>query len=190
MTAAGVQRAITEREAETSLITGHIHYGCVKLITKSPLHITIIRNPVDRATSDYRYSRQRMLKKRGRQFYQNKRLKTALKYDFESYLSFLLERKAIFGNDASKAIIGNSTHTTAHNCLESEYFHYGTLENLTGFATSLSGKLGLGSFDLLHENRTQKTIEPAQLGAKQRSLIEKIYDQDFECWEQVNAAGL
>lgn len=63
ITVAQMQRAIQAREQDLDLITGHIHYGFVKLKIKAPKHITVLRDPFSRAQSDYFYAKERMVKK-------------------------------------------------------------------------------------------------------------------------------
>jgi len=180
-----MQRAIASKEQQTSLILGHLHFGSVHLTQKRPLYVTIMRSPYDRALSDYLYTRQRMAKKSGRHFYQNARLKAAARYDFGSYLSFLMEHRTIFGNEACRYIIGASSYSDAYECLRNEYFHYGTLEALDKFADELGDKLGLTEIPLHHENKTITEGHASELGANERTLIEQLYDRDLECWERI-----
>lgn len=180
-------RTIKAREGDLDLITGHIHYGFVKLKSKEPRHITVIRDPVARARSDYFYTRERMGKKAGHSWYQSERLKIAATRDFENYLSFLHERKASYGNTASRFIIGESEFETAFDCLEKGFYHYGLLEDLPGFIEGLAEKTGLEGFEVVHARKSSKPEEETALSQAERRLIEKIYDADLECYEQARA---
>lgn len=185
LTQAQMQRVIANKEQEISLILGHLHFQSLTLNHKRPLYLTLMRNPYDRALSDYLYTRQRMAKKTGRHFYQNARLKAAARYDFGSYLSFLMEHRDIYGNEACRYIVGDSSFRDAYECLRNEYFHYGTLEALDGFAAELADKLDLSEIPLHHENKTINRDHSSEMGAKERALIERLYDRDLDCWEHI-----
>lgn len=184
ITVAQMQRAIQAREKGLDLITGHIHYGFVKLKTKQPRHITVLRDPFSRAQSDYFYAKQRMVKKTGRNYYQSKRLKIAAAQDFESYLSFLAEHEKSYANSASRFIIGESDFEAAFDCLEKGFFHYGLLENLPQFIDGLSQKTGLLNFELVHARKSARPQERVPVSRDERRLIERLYDADLECYEQ------
>ena len=182
-----MQRAIQAREQDLDLITGHIHYGFVKLKTKQPRHITVLRDPFSRAQSDYFYAKERMVKKTGRNYYQSERLKIAATQDFESYLSFLAEHEKSYANSASRFIIGESDFETAFDCLEKGFYHYGLLENLPQFIEGLSQKTGLPDFEPVHARKSSKPQERIPVSGAERRLIERLYDADLECYEQARA---
>lgn len=179
--------AIQAREEDLDLITGHIHYGFVKLKTKEPRHITVMRDPFTRARSDYFYARERMGKKGGHSWYQSQRLKIAATGDFESYLSFLHEHKSSYGNSASRFIIGESDYETAFDCLEKGFYHYGLLEDLPGFIKGLAEKTGLQDFELVHARKSSRPDEESPTTKAERRLIEHLYDADLECYERARS---
>lgn len=184
ITVAQMQRAIQAREQDLDLITGHIHYGFVKLKIKAPKHITVLRDPFSRAQSDYFYAKERMVKKTGRNYYQSKRLKIAATQNFESYLSFLVEHEKIYGNMASRFIIGESDFKTAFDCLENGFYHYGLLEDLPQFIEGLSEKTGLSGFEAVHARKSSKPQERVPVSQAERRLIERLYEADLECYER------
>ena len=167
------------------LMGGHADFRTVRAHIKQPLKIiTLLREPVARARSEYDYMRRGQLRKTPlRRFDSSVLHKAAGRYDFDSYLDYLFDRRAIYGDIACQ-YLGWDSNEEISEFFARHVFHCGVLERTPEFAEGLAAKLGR-PFALPHENR-----EPArrpEITAAQRSKIEQIYSRDMAMYEWLNS---
>lgn len=172
------------------LMGGHVDFPTVRAHIRRPLKIiTLLREPIARAISEYEYMRRGYLRKSPLNRFDASVLhKRAGQFDFDSYLDFLYERRAIYGDIASQYLGWNGADDLAE-FFARHVFHCGVLERSEDFARGLSEKL-CRPFALPVENRTAG--ERPGITARQRTLLEQIYAGDLELynWFQTNAADL
>jgi len=139
------------------IISGHIRYDSVMMPDWKLNYITIMRDPVERLYSDYRYSRQSYFKRpTWRRFYLAARLKVAGRGNFSEYVSYLVSHGNRFANPYVGYITGSCDHENPYDFIKKNFFHYGILENIEKFAQDLSYKIGL-KIDPIWNNATKKT---------------------------------
>jgi hypothetical protein len=174
-----------DREAAAGdlLMGGHADFRTVHAHITQPLKIiTLLREPVARARSEYDYMRRGQLRKPPlRRFDSSVLHKAAGRYDFDSYLDYLFDLRHIYGDIACR-YLGLNRDEDFSRFFARHVFHCGVLELSQEFAAGLGEKLGR-PFSLPHENR-----EPAQrpeITAAQRAKLEQIYRGDMRLYEWV-----
>jgi hypothetical protein len=165
------------------LMGGHADFRTVRANIAQPLKIiTLLREPLARARSEYDYMRRGQLRKPPLRRLDSSVLhKVAGRYDFNSYLDYLFERRHIYGNIACQ-YLGWDGSEGIPNFFAHNVFHCGLLERSEAFADGLAAKLGR-SFALPHENR-EPGLRP-EITSAQRKKLEQIYQRDIELYEWV-----
>lgn len=177
-----------EREARAGdlLMGGHVDFRTASANIRRPLRIiTLLREPIARARSEYDYMRRGYQRKAPLNRFDASVLhKRAGRLDFDSFLDFLFAHRAIYGDIASQ-FLGWSGADNVSEFFARNVFHCGVLERGGDFARGLTEKLGR-PFALPAENRT--TGERPAISARQRSLLEQIYARDIELynWARVS----
>jgi hypothetical protein len=167
------------------LMGGHADFRTVRAHITQPLKIiTLLREPLARARSEYDYMRRNQLRKPPlRRFDSSVLHKAAGRYDFDAYLDYLFERRAIYGDIACQ-YLGFDGSEEISKFFARHVFHCGVLERSPEFAAGLAEKLGY-PFSLPHEN--QEPVERPAVTAVQRSKLEQIYSRDLEVYEWLNS---
>jgi hypothetical protein len=165
------------------LMGGHADFRTVETHITLPLKIiTLLREPLARARSEYDYMRRGQLRKPPlRRFDSSVLHKAAGRYDFDSYLDYLFDRRAFYGDIACQYLGWNGGEEIS-DFFARRVFHCGVLERSAEFAEGLAGKLDR-PFSLPHENR-----EPAsrpEITAQQRARLEQIYARDLVLYDWV-----
>jgi len=178
-----------EREAQSGdlLMGGHVDFRTASAHLSRPLKIiTLLREPIARARSEYDYMRRGYARKlRLNRFDASILHKRAGRLDFDSYLDFLFAHRGVYGDIASQYIGWNGVDDLAE-FLGRNVFHCGALERSDDFARGLSEKLGR-PLVLPMENRTSG--ERPEITSRQRALLEQIYARDIVLydWVRINA---
>ncbi|HWE05084.1 MAG TPA: hypothetical protein VG274_00140 [Rhizomicrobium sp.] len=156
---------------------GHIDFRTAQAAIARPLKIiTLLREPVVRARSEYDYLRRKYLRKpRLNRFDASILHKAAGRYDFDSFLDFLSEHQSVYGDIACRYVGWDGQEDLA-GFFTRYIFHSGVLERSDEFAHAIAEKLGR-PFSLPHENRDTKERSPVT-GA-QRAKLERIYARDI-----------
>lgn len=174
-----------DREAQPGdlLMGGHVDFATAHANIRRALKIiTLLREPIARARSEYEYMRRGYLRKSPLNRFDASVLhKRAGRFDFDSYLDFLFEHRAIYGDIASQYLGWNGADDLAE-FFARHVFHYGVLERSEEFARGLSEKLRR-PFALPVENRTAG--ERPETTAHQRRLLEQIYACDLQLYQWV-----
>ena len=108
--------------------------------------------------------------------------KAAGRYNFDSYLDYLFDHRAIYGDIACHYLGWDGTEKLAQYFAR-HVFHCGVLERSEAFAAGLSAKLGR-PFAMPHENR-EPSLRP-KITSAQRSKLERIYGGDMVLYDWVN----
>lgn len=168
------------------LMGGHADFRTVLANVHLPLKIiTLLREPIARASSEYDYMRRGYAQKPWLNRFDASVLhKRAGRLDFDSYLDFLFAHREIYGDIASQYLGWNGADDLA-TFFARHVFHCGVLERNEEFARGLADKLRR-PFALPVENRT--VGERPDITARQRSLLEQIYARDMKLYNfvQVN----
>lgn len=168
------------------IVSGHMMYGVSKLPGWDLRYITLMRDPVDRLYSEYRYCRQSYYQRPlWRRTYLSARLKVAGKGEFSNYVSYLHSMKQQFANPLVGYITGEVDISSPYEFLREHYFHYGTLERLEGFAEGLSAKLGL-PVGTVWKNQTRGQADVSSVSYDEAQLNELI-GRDLELYRLVSA---
>jgi hypothetical protein len=167
------------------LMGGHVDFRTAHAHLSRPLKmITLLREPIARARSEYDYMRRGYASKpRLNRFDAGVMHKRAGRLDFDSYLDFLFAHRAIYGDIASQYLGWDGQEDLA-SFFARDVFHCGMLERSDEFERALSEKLGR-LFVLPTENRTAG--ERPEITARQRELLEQIYARDIALYDWVNA---
>jgi Sulfotransferase domain len=161
---------------------GHIDFGAARAHIGRPLKmITLFRDPAQRSLSEYNYARQ-VYERRNplRRFTAALMPKMAGTRDFDGFLDFMDEHRAVYGNIASR-YIGWDGDEKLGSYFARNVFHAGLLEQRDRFARELSEKTGK-PLAFPHENSTTRRTETA-ITAAQRAKIERIYARDITLYE-------
>lgn len=174
-----------DREARPGdlLMGGHVDFPTACANIRRPLKIiTLLREPIARARSEYEYMRRGYVRKsRLNRFDASVLHKRAGQLDFDSYLDFLFEHRAIYGDIVSQYLGWDGADDLAE-FFARHVFHCGVLERSKEFARGLSEKLGR-PFALPVENRTAGGRP--EITSRQRTLLEQIYARDMALYDWV-----
>ena len=167
------------------LMGGHVDFRTANAELRQPLKIiTLLREPVARARSEYDYMRRGYARKTWANCFDASVLhKRAGRLDFDSYLDFLFTHRAIYGDIASQYLGWNGIDDLSE-FFARNVFQCGVLERSDDFASGLSEKLGR-AFALPVENLA--TGEPPEITRRQRALLEQIYARDTILYDWVGA---
>lgn len=167
------------------LMGGHVDFCTASAQLRRPLKIiTLLREPVARARSEYDYMRRGYARKTWANWFDASVLhKRAGRLDFDSYLDFLFAHRAIYGDIASQYLGWNGKDDLSE-FFARNVFQCGVLERSEDFARALSAKLGR-AFALPIENRA--TGEHPEVTPRQRALLEQIYARDTVLYDWVGA---
>ncbi len=177
---------IAQKARHGDIVRGHIGYGDPRIPGFEFDYITIIRDPVQRLMSEYYYSR-RGFQKRSflRKFYNRGRLRAAATYDFSDYIAYVHDRRDLYANRATRFITGSATCDDPGAFLVQNYFHFGTLEQIDSYVSSLSEKLG-HPVGLVHYNKSHERKDIA-LSAADISRLEDLYSEDMKLHQAASA---
>lgn len=164
---------------------GHIDFRAASASLARPLGIiTLLREPVTRAHSEYDYMRRSYLRKpRLKRFDASVLHKAAGRYDFDSYIDYLFDHRGVYG-DIVCQYLGWESSEDMQAFFARNVFHCGVLERSDAFAAELTEKLGL-PFSMPHENRL--VSQRPEITRLQRAKLEQIYLRDLELYEWVSA---
>jgi hypothetical protein len=165
---------------------GHVDFRTARAHIAQPLKIvTLLREPLARARSEYDYMRRGHLRKPPlRRFDSSVLHKAAGRYDFDSYLDYLFDRRHIYGDIACQYLGWDGGEDIAA-FFARHVFHCGVLERSQEFAEGLTEKLGR-PFALPHDNR--EPTQPPEITPSQRAKLEQIYPRDIQLygWVRLN----
>ena len=160
-------RLLNDRAQHSDVIGGHFPYVSPDLPNWKLRYITLMREPLQRLYSEYRYCRQSFEQRPfWRRCYSSARIRIAGKGSFGDYIDYLDAQGERFTNPLVAYITGGQNLSSPYEFLREHYFHYGVLERINQFASELSIKLG-HKVSATWQNRTQES------GA----LVEETYDQ-------------
>lgn len=161
------------------IVQGHIGFGDPQLPGFELDYITVIRDPVQRLMSEYFYS-QRGFEKRSifRKLYNYGRLRAASKLGFSDYIAYLHERRHLYANRATRFITGARACEDPGAFLMENYFHFGTLEHIDQYVSTLSEKLG-SRVPPTHRNKSENRRD-ISLSRQDLSRLEDLYSEDMK----------
>jgi len=183
----GTAWEIVNRDAKPrDIISGHFKYGSPALPAWDLKYITMMREPIGRIYSEYRYCRQSYFQRPAwRRLHLAERLKVAGKGEFRDYVAYLDSFGERFANPFTGYVTGDGEVADVYDFLRENYFHYGLLERMGEFASILSAKLG-GDCKTVWKNRTEKsgTIDAESFDAKQ---MDRLLGRDLELYRRIEA---
>lgn len=180
----GVCARISREAARGDLLMGgHVDFRTAEIAIARPLRmITLLREPLARARSEYDYMRRSHRQKpQFNRFDASVLHKAAARYEFDSYLDYLFDLRHIYGDMASR-YIGWDGREDISRFAASNVLQWGVLEESAEFAKALSEKLAR-PFSLPRENR--EAAERPPFTASVRARLEAIYPRDIELYEWV-----
>jgi hypothetical protein len=166
------------------IVSGHFMYGAPVLPDWELRYITIVREPVSRLYSEYRYCRQSFFERPyWRRSYLAGRLKVAGRGDFRDYVKYLHSHVESFANPLVGYITGGVEVGDAYDFLRQQYFHYGTLERMDLFADGLSAKLGSPVIPVW-KNKTAR-VPAIEADDVDRDHIDALIGKDIELYKSI-----
>ena len=166
------------------IISGHIEYGRPHLDQVNMKYITIIRNPLDRFISEYKWIRHGYQKRRMIQKLAHFGRPAAAGKSMDYYLDFLIDHEDAYKNPTTRYVTGNASHTDPHKHLVTNYWHYGILEKTDVFAKGFTEKTGL-PFELEYTNLSP-TPSKIALTTVQTDKFERLHTTDLALYHQLS----
>lgn len=170
------------------LIGGHADYATLRDgLTKPVRFVTLLREPGERARSDYNYARAGYLRRKPWQrFDSHIAAKIAGRHDFEGFLSYQLEHPEAF-SDIASAYVGWAPGADLEAHLAASLWEWGVLEDNEAFASRVSERVGRTlSFG---RSNTTREVEQLDISAAERRLIDRLYARDLELYERARKGG-
>lgn len=125
------------------IVGGHFPYGRPNLPDFELRYITIMRQPLERLYSEYRYCRQSYEQRPWwRQLYSSARIQVAEKGSFSDYIDYLDEQGDRFTNPLVAYITAGDRELAPYEFLRKHYYHYGVIERVEEFAACFSELTG------------------------------------------------
>ncbi len=167
------------------LIGGHFDQPTVQAGLSRPVQsIVLLREPADRARSDYNYARQGFLKKKPWQrFDAHLTAQAAGRYGFEGFLDYQLEHPQVFG-DLACAYLGWQAGTPLETVLPTIWC-WGVLEQSDAFAGRMSALAGRPL--TFGQTNATRQVEVLDISAAERAKIERLYARDLELYARCRA---
>ena len=164
---------------------GHFDQPAVQSGLRRPVRsIVLLRDPAERARSDYNYARQGFLKKKPWQrFDAHLTAQVAGRYSFEGFLDYQLERPQVFG-DLACAFLGWLPGEPMEVVL-STIWSWGVLERADAFAERMSQQVGR-PLAFGQRNATRR-VEQLDISAAERRKIDRLYARDQELYARCRA---
>lgn len=180
-------RLLNSNATKGDIVSGHFHYGAPQLPSWQLKHITIVRDPLGRLFSEYRYYRKSLLDRPswGRS-HVAERIKVAGRGSFNDYVGYLYTHRDRFANPAVGYITGGMRVSDPYDFLSTNYFHFGTLEKIGTFTEQLSNKLGAPSAPVW-KNKT-----PGSSGTLPESydpdMVQALIGADIRLYEAIDSS--
>jgi len=171
---------IQQNLLDGDIISGHMAYGSLRLQDVNIKYITIIRDPLDRFISEYKWIRHGYEKRWPTQKFYHFGRPAASAKSMDYYLDFLREHEHVYSNPATRYICGTHSHTEPFNHLSKNYWHYGILEKSVEFATLFESKTGI-KFSLGHANHSPSP-STIKLTAAQTTKFEQLHNIDINLY--------
>jgi len=167
------------------MVAGHFSISEVVIHRHATRFVTVLRNPITRLLSDYNYNRNGYNKRNIlQQSILNGRIAAAGRYNFEGYLSFLLDHQQSYGRYMSHYVLGDQPVADKLAFMQNHYFAFGTLEKIDRFCTDFEQKSGAQTASVA------KNVTPnkAKLSLSQRelALAERLCEEDLALYEIVD----
>ncbi|NBB15719.1 hypothetical protein GVN21_10170 [Caulobacter sp. SLTY] len=162
---------------------GHSDVATVRRRVTLPVRfVTLMREPAERARSDYNYARAGYLKKKPWQRFDAHILAGAAgRYDFAGFLDFQLDHPEVFG-DLAAAYLGWPEGKSLDAHLTETLWDWATLETADKLAARLTARMGKPVAFGRH-NKTQ-TIARSDISADERAKIERLCARDYELYQR------
>ena len=178
VTFAQAWRHVEAHASDGDLISGHIRYGDPALPSFQLNYITLLRDPLGRALSNYNYCRLGYQKRNAlRRGYVGGDVRAAGRYSFSGYISYLAERTRGDANVMWAFSIGDREVADPLDFLRANYFHFGVVEHFDLFAAGLGRKLGVQARPR-KLNVTPQRVADA-LPAADKRLFERLFSRDI-----------
>jgi hypothetical protein len=170
------------------LVGGHADYATMRDGLSRPVRfLTLLREPGERARSDYNYARAGYLRRKPWQrFDSHIAAKIAGRFDFEGFLSYQLEHPEAFA-DLAAAYLGWAPGADLETHLAASLWEWGVLEDNAAFARRVSDKVGRPL--TFGQSNTTREVEKLDVTAAERRLIERLYARDLELYERARRGG-
>lgn len=125
------------------IVGGHFPYGTPDLPDFELRYITIMRHPLKRLYSEYRYCKQSFDQRPWwRRLYTSARIQVAGRGSFGDYIDYLDQQGEHFTNPLVAYITNGDRELTPYEFLRKHYYHYGLIERAQSFAAKLSSLTG------------------------------------------------
>lgn len=162
------------------LIGGHFDLSTAQSGLSLPVRgIVLLRDPAERARSDYNYARQGFLKKKPWQrFDAHLTAQAAGRYAFEGFLDYQLEHPEVFG-DLASAYVGWRPGEPLESVLPNIWC-WGVLEQADAFAGRMSDLTGRPL--TFGQTNATRQIEQLDISAAEHRKIERLYARDLELY--------
>ncbi|MDQ0464899.1 hypothetical protein QO010_002683 [Caulobacter ginsengisoli] len=165
------------------LIGGHADYATMRDGLSRPVRfVTLLREPGERARSDYNYARAGYLRRRPWQrFDSHIAAKIAGRFDFEGFLSYQLQHPQAFA-DLASAYVGWTPGADLEAHLAASLWDWGVLEESEAFARRVSERVGKPL--VFGRSNTTGQVEQLDISAAERRLVDRLYARDLELYER------
>ncbi len=185
--AAEIRRALGLPNLSMDTVTvasGHVRVDSINVGRRTPLMITLVREPVDRLVSEYFFTRDRVdvaTRAPG-----NEKKKRAATMSFEDYAEMLMERRDELPiNGQCEYFSRGGGFAAARKVIDDRFLLAGPTERMPRFAELLGAKLGIPLGETRRENRGKSRPPAFEVPARLRSRLEEALSEDCALYDHV-----
>ena len=167
-----------------TVASGHVRVDSINVGRRTPLMITLVREPVDRLVSEYFFTRDRVdvaTRAPG-----NEKKKRAATMSFEDYAEMLMERRDELPiNGQCEYFSRGGGFAAARKVIDDRFLLAGPTERMPRFAELLGAKLGIPLGETRRENRGKSRPPAFEVPARLRSRLEEALSEDCALYDHV-----
>lgn len=179
-----------EERRSIKMLCGHARYGSFPETGRHPLHVSLVRDPTDRLSSEYYFLRQKLEDRASRWALTPPLKAMAERNDLDGFVQALrrLPDRRLWNTQCQFLSRQQSFEATREKC-EQICFLIATLEQMDRLYQELSAAAGIDEIAIERRNISRLRPERIELGDDARALVKEMYGEDQKLYDWLTAQG-